>query len=377
MASSSELLAAAVHRTGLDDFGDDSFREGLEILVRALRTEARLNARGEAFLYHRIGQHLDQRLQVEDWFRRHPEIADEQIDAPLFGLGLPRTGSTALSFLLAQDPAVRYLRSWESGQPCPPPATVTGVDPRIPPDQLPVMAGSRLHVPSDPSGPMECLDLMALDFTSQIFQAFAQIPSYSEWLLDRADFTPTYRYQRRVLQLLQWREPARPWRLKSPAHMLSLVHLDRVFPDARFVMTHRDPTDVLVSVADVYADLVGGFSDDVDLHYLGELNLTQWSAGVARTMAFRDAGGDERFYDIDFRAIQDDPIGQVRSLYAWLGEPVTDEFESRMRDWWNANAQNREPHPKATPEAFGLDLNAIRPRFARYVDTYLRSSHAD
>ena len=135
MASPGELMAAAVERTGLDDFGDDSFREGLDILVRALNDEARLNARGEGFVYGRIGNHLCQRLQVEDWYRRHPEIDDVPIDEPLFGLGLPRTGSTALSFLLAQDPHVRYLRSWESAQPCPPPSTVQGDDPRIPPEQ--------------------------------------------------------------------------------------------------------------------------------------------------------------------------------------------------------------------------------------------------
>ncbi|HET9565819.1 MAG TPA: sulfotransferase, partial [Mycobacterium sp.] len=133
MASPGELMARAVERTGLENFGDDSFREGLEILVRALTDEARLNARGEGFVYGRIGNHLGQRLQIEDWYRRHPEIDDVPIDKPLFGLGLPRTGSTALSFLLAQDPHVRYLRSWESGQPCPPPSTVHGDDPRIPP----------------------------------------------------------------------------------------------------------------------------------------------------------------------------------------------------------------------------------------------------
>jgi hypothetical protein len=101
VASPGELMAAAVQRTGLEAFGDDSFREGLEILVRALGTEARLNARGEGFIYHRITLHLAQRLQVEDWYRRHPEIDDVALESPLFGMGLPRTGSTALSFLLA------------------------------------------------------------------------------------------------------------------------------------------------------------------------------------------------------------------------------------------------------------------------------------
>ncbi len=368
MASPGELMAAAVERTGLEDFGDDSYREGLEILVTALRDEARLNERGEGFIYARIGMHLRQRLQVEDWYRRHPEIDDVPIDAPLFGLGLPRTGSTALSFLLAQDPHVRYLRSWESSEPCPPPSTVVGDDPRIPPEQRTVLVGSRNHVPADIHGPMECLDLMALEFKSQIFQAFAQIPTYSEWLVDKADYTSTYRYERRVLKLLQWGEPNRPWRLKSPAHVLALDHLDRVFPDARFVMTHRDPTDVLLSVADVYADIAGGFTDHLDRRYLGELNVGHWSVGVDRAVKFRDGGADHRFFDIDFRAMPADPIGEVRRLYAWLGESVSDEFEARMRTWWAQNAESREPYTHAAPEAFGLELDAVRPLFATYVE---------
>lgn len=376
MASPGELMAAAVQQTGLEDFGDDSFREGLEILVRALGTEARLNARGEGFIYHRITLHLAQRLQVEDWYRRHPEIDDVAVESPLFGMGLPRTGSTALSFLLAQDPNIRYVRSWEATQPCPPPSTVHGDDPRIPAGDEKVEAGSRRHVPQDAHGPMECLDLMALDFTSQIFQAYAQIPTYSAWLLDRADFTSTYRYERRVLKLLAWGEPARPWRLKSPAHVLSLDYLDRVFPDARFVMTHRDPTDVILSVADVYADIVGGFTDHLDRHYLGELNVHQWSTGMDRAVKFRDSGAEHRFFDIDFRAIQADPIGEVRRLYSWLGEPVTGEFETQMRAWWADNAEKREPHTRARPEDFGLDLAAIRPLFADYVERW-RNVHGN
>ena len=372
MASPGELMASAVARTGLTDFGDDYFREGLEILVKALREEARLNDRGERFVYARIAGHLRQRLEIEDWYRRHPEIDDEPIVAPLFGLGLPRTGSTALSFLLAQDPHVRYLRSWESAQPCPPPSTVSGDDPRIPPEQRAVLVGSRHHVPTDVNGPMECLDLMALDFKSQIFQAFAQIPSYSEWLTHRADFASTYAYERRVLKLLQWGEPTRPWRLKSPAHVLWLDQLDAMFPDARFVMTHRDPTDVILSVADVYADIAGGFTDHLDRRYLGELNVDQWSVGMDRTVKFRrpgePGGNDHRFFDIDFRAMLVDPIGEVRRLYNWLGEPLTDEFEARMRCWWTANGEKREPHTHADPNEFGLDMAAIRPLFASYLD---------
>lgn len=367
MPTPSDLLDAAQAQTGLDDFGDDSFRDGLERLLVALRDEAKLNARGEGFLYHRLTGHLAQRLQVEDWYRRHPDIDDITVDAPLIGLGLPRTGSTALSLLLAQDPDVRYLRRWESSQPCPPPSTVTGADPRIPPSAAEVV-GTRRHVPGDVHGPMECHDLMALDFKSFMFQSFATIPSYSDWLVSEADLTSTFTYQRRVMKLLAWGERRRPWRLKCPSHVLFLPSLDAVFPDARFVMTHRDPTDVMLSVADLYADIIGSFTDDVDRPYIGRLNVEHWSLGMDRALAFRADGADDRFYDIDFRAMQADPIGEVKGLYDWLAEPVSEEFETRMDSWWTEAATEREPSSHADPAAFGLDLDAIRPRFARYVE---------
>ncbi len=100
--------------------------------------------------------------------------------------------------------------------------------------------------------------------------------------MDKADFTSTYAYQRRVMKLLSWGEPTRPWRLKSPSHVLWLDALNDVFPDARFVMTHRDPTDVILSVADLYADIVGGFTDHLDRKYLGQLNVEHWSLGMRR-----------------------------------------------------------------------------------------------
>lgn len=366
MPTPGDLMNAAVARTGLSDFGDDSFRDGLGILLDSLEREARLNSAGEEFLYSRITRHLEQRLQVEDWYRRHPEIGEVPIVAPLIGLGLPRTGSTALSQLLAQDPAVRYLRRWESSQPCPPPSTVVGPDPRIPADKG-EMVGTRHHVPVDKHGPMECHELMALDFKSHIFHSFAQIPTYSNWLVADADLTPTFAYQRRVMKLLQWGEPTRPWRLKCPSHVLFLTALDRAFPDARFVMTHRDPTDVILSVAELYADITGRFTDHIDLFSIGRLNVEHWTLGMDRAVRFRADGADDRFYDIDFRAMQADPTGEVKRLYAWLGEPVSAEFERRMNDWWATAAKEREPSRKADAAEFGIDLDRVRSAFTHYV----------
>jgi hypothetical protein len=374
-----DLLAAARSETGLDDFGEDSFLEGLGRLVRSIRDEASLSEVGRQSVRAMIAGLLAQRLQIEDWYRRHPEIEDEVIEAPLIGLGLPRTGSTALPFLLAEDPNARSLRRYEGTQPCPPPSTVVGPDPRIAAAEAEQALMNQIAprmaalVPSTPTGPYECQHLMGLDFKSHFFQAYARIPSYSRWLLREADLTSTYLYERRALKLLQWGEPTRrPWRLKAPSHLLWLPQLDVAFPDARFVMTHRDPTDVMVSVADLYAEVSAMFSKENDLHYLGELNIEHWSVGMERALAFRDAGNDHRFYDLHFQAVQRDPIREVRGLYAWLGEPVTEEFEAAMQRWWRENAEPRTRNVHPDPAAFGIDLERVRPLFADYVERMSR-----
>jgi hypothetical protein len=132
-------------------------------------------------------------------------------------------------------------------------------------------------------------------------------------------------------------------------------------------MTHRDPTEVIVSVADVYAEVAAMIGNTVDPHYLGALNVEQWSIGMQRALAFRDKGNDDRFFDMDFRAVQEDPIGEVRKLYEWLDEPVTPEFEAGMARWWHDNAENREHVVHPDPADFGIDLDAVRPLFSDYM----------
>ena len=368
-----DLLAAARKGTGLEDFGDPSFMEGLDCLVRALQGEARITSAGEMAISAQLVGFLSQRLQVEDWYRRHPEIEDEIIESPLFGVSLPRTGSTALAFLLGEDPGKRSLRAWEATEPCPPPSTVEGPDPRIEraewAERMQREHAPRLAalVPSSAKGPRDCQMLLGLDFKAPLFYAFACIPSYANWLLYDADLGSAYRYMRRVLKLLQWGTSRLPWSLESPAHLQFIDSLDAVFPDAKFVMTHRDPTEVIVSGADVNFEVVKMFSDDVDTKYIGALTTEYWAVGMERTIAFRDDRGAARFFDIDFRAMQREPVAEVRALYDWLGLEVSQEFEVGMKRWWAENSENREPnvHPEAA--LFGLDLDELRRHFSEYT----------
>jgi hypothetical protein len=366
------LVAMAADRAGSDSFGGDSWREGLEVLVRSLNTEAALNEMGTSALADQIVGCLVNRLQIEQWYAKFPEIGDQQIVAPLFGLGLPRTGSTALSSLMAKDPARRSLRVWEANEPCPPPETATEhTDPRIAKAQAGIdftnemFTGFKGMLPTAAEGPQECLVPMAFEFRSLIFEGMSFIPSYRAWLL-QCNMEPAYRYHQRVLKLLQWRCGPDRWWLKSPAHMLSIDALNAVYPDARFVMTHRDVGKVLPSLCALYDTLTSVLSDRTDPVARGAYNGKVWRTALTRLIDFRDGGNEDRFHDLFFEAVQRDPIGQVVRLYGELGDDLSDEACQRMQEWWAGSSKDRTGPGSYPPEEFGLDPAMIAEEFAFY-----------
>ena len=380
MTRADDLMEAARRASGLHDFGNLSFREGLERLNDSADREANLNAAGRAMFDAQCTMLLRRRLEIEDCYARHPEIEDEAIVAPLMVLGLPRTGSTALHCLLGEDPAVRVMQNWEAMMPCPPPELASyHTDPRIGVMEAQMAQRDKLTprmkqmLPSTATTPTEDQLTMAFDFTSQIFQASFRIPSYVRWFNDEADLVPTFAYVKRVLKLLQWRckprgvEPVR-WRLKNPTYALFVDALDQVFPDARYCMTHRDVANVIPSVADLYFEMHRINTDAPDKAWLGEVAADSFELGMHRLIAFRDRNGNEaRFFDIFFAPFQRDPFPVLQQLYDWLGEEFTPEALARMQAW--REAQPRDKHGRHEYDAadYGLSTAGLRERFAFYT----------
>lgn len=358
---------------GYDDFGDESYLDGLGRLISSIESEADVNERGRGMAEYQIVDFLSRRLEVEHWYAKHPEIDEQEIVAPVIGLGLPRTGSTALSAMLGEDPAVRTIRAWESSTPCPPPEAATQHDdPRIA-AQLVRMSytdqiAPRLKVmlPNSPTAPTECQFYMAYDFKSQIFQASFRIPTYVTWLNEEADLVPTYQYVKRVLKLLQWRCPPNRWSLKNPAHIVFIDALDKVFPDARYWMTHRDITKVIPSVTDLYAEFSRPCTDDLDIRWIGEMNMDWTELGMHRVAAFRARGNDSRFFDVEFDEFQSDPIAVITRLYAFLGEELTDTARERMIAWRANSPRDKFGKHEIDLASLAIDLDEIRSRFSFY-----------
>jgi Sulfotransferase family len=369
-----EVIGRATTETGLSEFGGDTWREGLEVLVRSALTEASFNDYGEQAFFSSLVKPLVNRLQIEDWYRRCPEIDEQEVEIELLGVGFPRTGSTALSHMLTEDRSFRNLRLWEEGSPCPPPGVSLADDEaRMEEARVGVAKGHhfmaarlRSMLPQSADGPMEDHDLMALEFKAQYFLVSAHIPTYADWFL-RCDMETTYQYEKRVLKLLQWKTPEKRWRLKSPTHTLFLEAYDRVFPGARFVQTHRDVSKVLPSVSDLYFTMLQIGNPTTDARYVGELNMEHWGLALDRCLAFRrQPDHEERFFDVGFTQFQADPIAEIRKLYEWLDDDLPQEAVDRMLAWRADNPKDKFGRHEYAGDQFGITEISLQARFGAY-----------
>lgn len=370
------VAQAAVSATGLDDFGGDGWREGLDVLTHALRTEARLNDIGMMSLGGRIGSYLERRLEVVDWLGRHPEILDEQIERPVIITGLPRTGTTAFSNMMAQDPDTRSLLVWESARPCPPPEAATfRTDPRIAATQAGIdfmhemVPGVKAMHDDTAVSTAEALDLLGMSYKTEHFGGMAMVPSYESWWMD-CDMVEAYELHRKVLQLLQWRCPPTRWHLKNPPDVFCLDAIDTVYPDAVFIWTHRDPARVIPSVSSIVGLFTAMSTDHLDRSKLGPYLLELWATGIDRAMAFRDQVGEDRFVDVHMRDLVRDPVATVAAAYEGVGWEFTGRFESALAQWAAANQQGRHGDHQPDAADWGLDVGAIHERFAAYTDRF-------
>lgn len=374
--SADELEDGARQATGLDDFGSPYYREGLERTVEALNTEADLNDLGRVIQHATVSNALIQRLKIEETYKQHPEIADEVVEGPVFVIGLPRTGTTALSQLVAADPQFRSLRMWESQQPTPPPEAETQhCDPRIADaetglamlnDMFPLM---KSLYNSEATAPTECQDLMGMSFRTFHFDGAVRAPSYLAWLMD-CDMGETYAYHARVLKLLQWHCKPSLWHLKTPVHVFALDALVETYPNARFMWSHRDPAKVMGSVCSLIKYVRSWSSDRDDAHELGAEQLASWVEGIRRAMDFRRRVGDERFADVSFAELQSSPVSTLERAYRQLGLEFTETSRRTAGDW----AQSHRPGSRGAHDYdladYGLTPEQVRASFAEYLATY-------
>lgn len=372
------LLDKARAFTGLDDFGDRWFERPLDVLLEAIRSEARLNEAGEWTAMKQIVKILTDRAWAEQWFERHPEILARPLPHPVIVVGPMRSGTTRMHRLLAADHRFTHMRSFETISPVPRPGFVHGG-----PDFRVTLAAriarlARLANPRTltihPTGPMEAeeeLGLLVNSFWSSKHDAMWWVPSYARWC-EAQDPTPAYEQMARLLKLVGWSQQAsslRPWVLKTPQHMFDLPVLLKLFPDARLIFTHRDPLAVVGSAASLAWNQTIIYSDQAEAHAIGEEWLRKTSVQIERMRAARSAIAADRQIDVHYEEMERDWRGTMTRVYRFLGLDILPALPAMEAYQQRAAALKRRPHQYSLEE-FGLGPGEVLDRLGDYVRTF-------
>ncbi len=378
MRSAANLTDKARQTTGLDDFGSDDYSEPLDRLVHALNTEAQLNETGAFHAERSVGSGLRNRLLIEDYVRQHPDVLEQEINRPLFIVGLPRTGTTALHHMLNADPANRTLRLWEGHKPVPPPEEATyTTDPRIEKARQGVelteeiMPGFLKAHLLDAEAPDECHLLFNRNFMSVEYTALYHIPGYANWLYE-ADLDASYAYHKRQMQLLQYKKSG-TWVLKSPFHQLGLPAILKHHPNAIIVQTHRAPMTFVASGCSFVSIVRQGGSDRVDPFAIGQdwmAMLKAYTRSFEANRARLEPDHPGQFIDIDHDDFVHDPWPDLEKIYVAGGRELSQDGRQSIQKWLDENPKGKHGKHHYRLDDYGITAAEVERVFGDYVARY-------
>lgn len=371
------LLEAASAKAKSDDYGDMWFLEPLGVLVESLNSEARLSELGFQMTERRLTALLVDRLRLRAYQAEHPEVHDERVHLAAEICGLPRTGSTLLHRLLAASPQLTSTASWECSYPLPFPGEVDG---EVRKGKAKKMMEMFLELSPDFADihtvswdqPEEDILLLDRTFTAMSWDSFYWVPTYGVWLRSY-DQGKAYGELRQWLQALQHQDPSRAgkkWVLKSPHHLTAVDTVLDTFPEAKVVMTHRDPTSAVPSYASMVAEMSARYSDAIDKPAIG----TYWSARFVEALTkLKDshARRPDRFVDVPFKATVSEPMATGTSVMEQLGLTVGEADSAAFAGYLERNREERHGSHSYTAEDFGLSTEQLASDFRFYTEEYL------
>jgi hypothetical protein len=374
------LIASATKSTGLADFGVEDWREPFEILCKSLDEDADLNLLGRIRTRSELLLLLEARLQIEETYRRHPQIDDEQIVHPLIVVGQGRSGTSFMLNLLSSNPENGVVMTWEATFPCPPPEKATYLtDPRI--EKAHQLADQCNRVTPQLLGmhefsgriPQDCTQILGLSFRSEgWFNVMAQIAGYNRYN-SVADQEPAFRYHKRVLKLLQWKNPRKQWVLKDPTHLEKITTVLKVYPDACFVWPHRDPAKSVASTISIIGTMLWGRSD----HPFKGSSFDAYTDPVPAAKRLTDVIDQlesgvvpkDRVFSVLYRDLVADPVGTAAKIHEYFHLPFTAESRATMEDYMRRNPRTARPAHKVDAETRAA-VDRYRPAFKRYQDYF-------
>jgi len=374
------LVAQAIEQAGLTDFGDDWFFANIDALIPSLNKQAKLSPEGLYGAQHMIVSGLVNRLRHIQLIKDNPEILEEQVNVTAVLTGLPRTGSTMLHRMLAAAPNLTGVRWYETqnyvpldgeqrGDPTPRLEAAKGVLGYML-EKIPELMS--IH-PMDIEQPDEEVIILGQLFSSSMIESTYFVPDYAAWL-SKQNPRKAYDDLIQILQSLQWQMPSRKdksWVLKTPGHLMGLQTVLDVFPNAKIVMTHRDPVSTIPSYCSMEASLYKMGSTDISNAEIGNYwmaRLKEWLDNFMQVRSNADAG---RFIDVNYKSLLTAPSEEGMRVLSAAGIPMSSEIKEGMEDWIEANRREHRAAHKYSLQDFGLNEETIRAKYGDYISQYV------
>ncbi|OBK60579.1 hypothetical protein A5654_30285 [Mycolicibacterium fortuitum] len=373
------MIAEAMEKTGLDDFGSDDFHPRLGAYAGAVDADSGNTNLNRFILRNRIVRLLSQRLLLTDLLRRYPEIHDVEIERPIIVVGLPRSGTTHLVNLIASDPRRRALPYWESQEPFPMHGEgpdVNGVDPRfarsVAEHESAMVMTPLVQYMHDrfPQAIEEEVEILDLDFASYVLEWHCRVPQWRDFYLG-LDQDQHYGYLRTVLKALTFLRGPRQWVLKSPQHCEQLGPLTRTFPDATVAFTHRDPVAVIQSAVTMLAYGDRMRRTEIDPEGLVDYWLDRIERLLRACVRDRDLIGPDRSVDIGFHQLNGNEIPILETLYGYNGTALTEDTRAAFARYLHDNPRGKHGQIRYDLRRhFGRTPGQVRSRFGFYFDRF-------
>lgn len=369
------LHQQATMATGLEDFGSDNYLEGLRVLLKAYDEEAQFNDIGRFAAQAMVVNCLKGRLFTEEGIKQNPHCLEHKLEKPIFVIGLPRTGTTILHRLLAQDADNQGLEYWLGTYPMPRPPRQQWQDNLCYQEvdsSLQMMRQLNPDIQAihemTAEGVDECRLLLMHSFANVTFQSNATIPSYEQWLY-QADFSDIYCQYERALKLIGSQSPDKHWVLKDPSHLWSIDALLKKFPDACIVQTHRDPAKLIASVSSLVYTARKMGEPEISPAAVGQQQLEQWQIVLEKAMTVRERF-PENFFDVYFDDFMDDPVKVIDKIYQHVGRTLPQKTAEHLRSWMANNSQGKHGGHNYSPEDFGLTSSQILDHYSSYQNQF-------
>jgi len=369
----SELLQEAQEKAKLSDFGHDTYTEGLAKLCETYDQNG-FSEKGRKRNRRRLVDLLQARLRIEQAFKDYPQIMDEEIQAPMILTGLPRTGTSALLNLLANDTDARPLKLWEGMMPDPCEGFKHGEDD---PRYLMMKSWQEEQNKKNPDfskihhttadTPEECIHLLNHTFQDVQFGMETMMEPYGSWFQSQ-DLTESYSYYANLLKMLQWQRPGNRWLLKSPCHLWALDQLTRLFPDCAIIITHRNPLQAVTSYCSMMDALMK--ERDYDRKTLGPIVMEYLARKVETSLVQRENIDSARIFDGQFEDFIDDSVGFVGNIYEHFKLPLSNQTQQAFKDYAEAHPMNKHGKHEYNLSMYGLTEQLVLDRFAFYIERF-------